>query len=69
MLNFCTGSEYPPILGFSNPIEIRFDPDNDFPTASTCALQLTLPTKFSDYNMFKEKIAYAMFNHGGFGMM
>ncbi len=51
MSHFCTGSEYP---------------TTDFPLASTCALELTLASKFhNDYEMFKDKLVY---NHGGFGM-
>ena len=40
-----------------------------FPNASTCALQLTLPTKYhNNEELFKEKMIYGMVNHGGFGL-
>ena len=48
MLSFCTGSEYPPPLGFDIPITVRFHSNTNWPMASTSALQLTLPTKFSN---------------------
>ena len=57
MLSFCTGSKYPPPLGFDEPITVRFDPNSEWPLASTCALQLTLPSKFhNNSSKFKDKL-------------
>lgn len=47
VLSFCTGSEYPPPLGFDNPITVRFDSSTNWPLASTCALQLTYLQSFT----------------------
>ena len=66
MLSFCTGSEYPPPLGFDEPITVRFDPNSDWPLASTCALQLTLPSKFhNNSSKFKDNVVFALLNHAG----
>ena len=49
---------------------LYFSPVAEFPCASTCALELTLPTKFHNSpDMFKEKMIYALLNHGGFGLL
>lgn len=70
VLSFCTGSEYPPPLGFENPITVRFDPNTDWPMASTCAFQLTLPTKFhNDFEKFRDNVVFGVLNHGGFGLL
>lgn len=70
VLSFCTGSEYPPPLGFDRQITIRFTASSDFPLASTCALELTVPSKFfNDVETFKQKLVYGLLNHGGFGML
>lgn len=70
VLSFTTGSEMVPPLGFDHPLAIRFNNSNVFPTASTCALELTLPTKYYDQPQeFYKKISYAMKNHGGFGLL
>lgn len=69
VLNFFTGTEYPPPLGFDCPVSVHFHATSDFPMASTCALQLTLPTKYyADVRTFNEKMVYGFANHGGFGL-
>ena len=68
LLSFFTGADYPPPMGFHVKPELRFNGSNDFPTASTCALQLTLPTKHQA-SQFKQKMIYALLNHGGFGAL
>ena len=68
VLSFFTGAESLPPMGFGMAPVLRFDPSNMFPTASTCALELTLPTKYHNQpHLFKEKMVYAFKNHGGFG--
>ena len=70
VLSFCTGSEYPPPLSFDNPITVRFDSSTNWPLASTCALQLTLPTKFYDnFEKFRDNVVFGLLNHGGFGLL
>ena len=68
VLTFFTGAEHIPPLGFDDAT-LNFNDENPFPTASTCGICLTLPTKYYDsYPDFKEKFVSAMRNHGGFGL-
>ena len=68
-LSFFTGSTSIPLTGFEDVATLNFNPTNVFPTASTCSLTLTLPTMYYEcYSTFKEKMEYAFFNHGGFGL-
>ena len=39
-----------------------------YPTASTCAIELTLPTKYSTYGEFKHSLTTGFLYHGGFGL-
>ena len=68
ILIFFTGSDKIPPLGFIPSPSIAFNNDNDYPTSSTCALSLILPTKYCDYSTFKEKVTFGFQNHGGFGL-
>ncbi len=66
---FCGASKIPP-LGFDSTPALSFSDSAIYPTASTCALHLTLPTKYhSNYSLFKEKMTQAITCHGGFGML
>ena len=68
VLSFFTGAEIIPPLGFEITPSLRFS-DSMLPTASTCALQLILPTSYyNNEELFKEKMIYAMLNHDGFGL-
>ena len=70
ILSFFTGAEYLPPAGFESGAEMWFDPENIFPTASTCSLVLTLPTKYHNSpKLFQDQMIYALQNHGGFGML
>ena len=64
ILQFFTGAIQAPCIGFHDP-ELNF---NVYPTASTCALQLTLPTKYSVYEDFKKSLTTGFLCHGGFGL-
>ena len=69
LLSFFTGSEYPPPLRFLCTPSLRFTLESEFPLSSTCALELTLPTEHYDNPLlFREKMIYAIKNHGGFGL-
>lgn len=71
VLSFFTGAQQPPPLGFL-PGTLRFNEDAkaEFPTASTCSLDLTLPTKhYQSPSLFNERLVYALKNHGGFGLL
>lgn len=68
ILSFFTGCEAPPPTGFDCVPSLLFDDSAVFPTASTCALQLVLPTMYyRSPEKFHEIMIYAMLNHGGFG--
>ena len=70
ILSFFSGAEYLPPTGFDNGAEMFFDQESIYPTASTCALVLTLPTKYhNNPELFLHKMTYALQNHGGFGML
>ena len=60
-ISFCTGSEDPSPVGFGEPITVQFDSNTEWPLASTCALQLTLPSKFHDNcSKFQDNIVCAL---------
>ena len=70
ILSFFTGSTRIPPMGFDDVGTLNFNSTNVFPTASTCSLTLTLPTLYyKSYSAFKGKMMYALFNHGGFGLL
>jgi len=49
---------------------VQFSSYIEYPTASTCALEITLPTKYHDSPKdFNAKMIYALKNHGGFGLL
>ena len=51
---FFSGAAKPPPLGFPDKPTLEFSSSNVYPTASTCALVLTLPTKYHGrYTEFK----------------
>ena len=45
---FFSGTERLPPTGFDTECTLNFNSCNVYPTASTCALTLTLPTKYHD---------------------
>ena len=68
-LVFFTGSSTIPPLGFKKQPKIVFLEDHSrvLPTASTCSLELRLPTCHVGYYDFKTNVKKAFQNHGGFG--
>ena len=68
VLSFFTGASVVPPLGFDTKPSLYFNAGAVYPTASTCALHLTLPTKYyQQYEEFKAKMVQALTSHGGFG--
>ncbi|XP_065885983.1 uncharacterized protein [Dysidea avara] len=66
-LRFFTGSERIPPEGFAE-CTLYFNANNKYPTASTCGLNLTLPTKYVDkYEEFKRNMIYGFKHNGGYG--
>ncbi len=54
--------------GYESAI-LTFNPTDPYPTASTRAIQLTLPTKYEDCYEFKKSMDVALTMHGGFGLI
>ena len=67
ILAFFTGADSIPPGGYSR-VFMNFNNHNPYPTASTCGLELTLPTKYNNYNDFKKCLDIAFTMHGGFGL-
>lgn len=69
IFSFFTGAAYPPPLGFDTDPSVRFS-NGEYPTASTCIVELTLPTKHYDSpEEFRTRMIYGFKNHGGFGVL
>ena len=68
ILSFFSGADNIPPLGFPNEPELNFNPKAVHPTASTCSIQLTLPTKYANFEELKNKLDQAFTMHGGFGL-
>ena len=72
VLSFFTGAEEIPPNGYGTIIQphLNFNDIQPYPTASTCAIALTLPTRYYDqpYENFKKVMDTAMICHGGFGL-
>ena len=65
---FFSGSDKLPPLGFPKKPSLHFNSTNIYPTASTCALELTLPSKYgTNYDAFKAAMFVGLKYHGGFG--
>ncbi|VDI42199.1 Hypothetical predicted protein [Mytilus galloprovincialis] len=64
ILQFSTGSPEEPVLGFSIAPRVNFAAINgDFPTASTCINQLTLPVTLKNEDELFEKFDMAFMNN------
>ena len=63
-----TACDIVPLLGYYSEPILTFD-NTELPTASTCALTLTLPLNHQTYLSFKDKVTFSMKNHGGFGLL
>ena len=66
IMRFFTGADEIPPYGFPTEPILHFSQD-PYPTASTCAAELTLPTIYDEYHDFKRNMRTAMEMHGGFG--
>ena len=56
-------------MGWDSSPVLNFNDDNLYPTASTCALHLTLPTQhYKNYTEFEGALDTAFLYHGGFGL-
>ena len=68
ILSFFTGADSVPPCGY-NQVVLNFSETSPYPTASTCAMELTLTTDHNDYVEFKRSLDVAFTMHGGFGLM
>ena len=68
VMSFFSGADDIPPMGYPRDPELNFNPSSRYPTASTCALQLTLPTCYDQYDQFKGALDVAFKMHGGFGL-
>jgi hypothetical protein len=68
IFSFFTGANSIPPTGYDVTPIMYFNPTSLYPTASTCALQLTIPTCHSGYDSFKQAMDVAFRMHGGFGL-
>ena len=68
VLVFFTGADCTPPLGLS-PATMYFSHSIAYPVASTCAVSLTLPTKYEEFPEFKRNLDIAFVMHGGFGLL
>ena len=67
VLIFFTGAEAIPPTGLPEKPTLKFDRSQIYPTASTCLLQMVLPTCHQQYATFKRHLNVAFKCHGGFG--
>ena len=66
VLSFFTGADRLPPMGLPHTASIYFSSVTEYPTASTCAFHLVLPTKH--WNNYEAKLVYGFKYHGGFGL-
>ena len=55
-------------MGYQSPV-LTFNENDPYPTASMCAVKLSLPTKYDEYEVFKNSMNTAFTMHGGFGLI
>ena len=69
VLFFFSGVDKVSLTGLPYKPKLKFNPTSLFPTASTCLLELTLPTQLNNsYDTFKRNFPVAFKHHGGFGL-
>lgn len=68
VLSFFTGAGEIPPLGFPFEATLKFSATSPYPTASTCAIELTLPTQYTHQEQFTKAMSQALILHGGFGI-
>jgi len=63
VLIFFTGADSFPPSGY-NAMILNFNSTCPYPLASVCGIELTIPTKHSNYEHFKSCWDYGFNNHG-----
>ena len=67
ILKFCSGGDTIPVCGFDAYPTLSFDSTAVLPTASTCEVELRIPSKYNSYSKFKEVMLLAIKGYSGFG--
>ena len=70
ILIFFTGADTVPAVGFGKTPKLSFldnVPSRLLPTASTCAIELRIPTCHTDYASFRQYMELALKGYCGFG--
>ena len=70
VLVFFSGADRVPPLGFEKQPSVTFlhDTRSKFATASTCSLELRLPTQYgSHFDKFREAMIMSLMDNDGFG--
>ena len=70
ILNFVTGADRVPPLGFPGSITVDFfsqESERHYPTSSTCDMRLWLPRGVSDVNVLQALMEEAILGSHGFG--
>ena len=68
LLVFFTACEKVPVLGFDPHLSLHFNSMDSYPTASTCAHELVLPSKYhEDSAGFKQAMTTGLLCYGGYG--
>ena len=67
ILSFFTGSDVICPLGYETAT-LNFTEDSDYPTASTCGIELYLPINHCNFSNFSSHMTCGIKDHGGFGL-
>ena len=71
LLQFATGASQIPPMGFDKLIDIKFFPFTDgnknYPTASTCGMEIFLPRGVEDVTKFCQLMTEGIVSSPGFG--
>ena len=68
-MKFCSSANTIPVCGFDSYPSLSFDSTAVLPTALTCEVDLHIPSKYNNYDKFKEAMLLAIKGHSGFGMV
>ena len=66
ILGFVSGAHQIPPMGFKKRFTLSFH-DSRFPHASTCSLELSIPTRYKIYKDFRDAMVEGLVSGMGFG--
>ena len=67
MLNFFTGEESIPAVGFSSKPSLWFSETSLYPSSYTCSFELVVSSGHTNVESFQSRMDQALVSHGGFG--